>query len=112
MEDNEKILNTIMKYLSYLEDNFEIAQSYLDMISKANKANNTKENKLKLDFIQKLLECLRQKLFNKNEITYNINTIKDNYECIITNYLNWCNIELNNIFNYLENDFKLKPIRF
>lgn len=109
MDQNEKILDNIIRYISYLKSNFEIAQSYYNMLVKT---NNIEENKLKLITIQNLLECLEQKLFNNNEINYNINTIKDNYDYIIANYLNLCNLELNDIFNYLESNFKLKTIRF
>lgn len=108
MEDNEKVLEDIKIYIAYLKENFERAESYFNMILKN---HCIKENELKINYLKDLLEFVRQKIFNENEINYNIATIKDNYNCVIINYLNWCNQELNYIFNFLEKEFKITLIK-
>jgi hypothetical protein len=108
MKDNEQELENIKKYVAYLKENFEVAESYFNMICRT---FDNKEYESKINHLKELFEFLRQKVFNDNEINYNINTIKDNLDNVIAHYFNSCIEETNAIFNYMELEFKFNPIK-
>jgi hypothetical protein len=103
MESEKSIL---VKYLSHLKDQFELIESYFEMIQKTNP-----NKKLELNHIQNKIEFVKQKIFNESELEFNPNTYKDNYDCTIGHYFHCCSKEMEYILNYIENNFKIKTVK-
>jgi hypothetical protein len=105
MKDNEQELKNIKKYLAYLKENFEVAESYFNMICRT---FDNQKYESKINHLKDLLEFLRQKVFNDNEINYNIDTIKDNIE-IINDFVEANGYELDLLFSFFYLNFGYKP---
>jgi hypothetical protein len=104
--ESEVKKSVMLQYVSYLKDQFELVESYFDMIQKT-----SSNKKLELNHIQNKIEFVKQKIFNESELEFNPNTYKDNYDCSIGHYFHCCTNEIEYIINYIENNFKIKTVK-
>jgi hypothetical protein len=99
---NEEIQKKVFSYNNYIKNHLLDLELFITTLD-----SSLLKEKEEISILKRL-EIVKQKLFNDNEIIFNINTYKDNIE-IINDFVEANVYELDQLFSFFYLNFGYKP---